>query len=256
MGIRFLCPNGHKLNVKTDLAGKRAICPDCGAKLVVPAAGTAPSESSLQNLSVIGRATAAPGPPHNTAATDPSVAPASQTIVWYVHSESGDQLGPLERDELATWIVDGRVTAETYLWRVGWPDWRTASNAAHELPAPLPPTAILTAPIAAAAPTDSLPALPTTPHGFGTQSSDSSALSPEPRTLNPSPATLEDLAALPHASIHRPRQQTPLIVTILLIFTIVVLVGVLVWVIRRNGSSDSPTPQAVRIPIAEPGERS
>jgi hypothetical protein len=36
MGIRFLCPSGHKLNVKTFLAGKRAICPQCGAKVIVP----------------------------------------------------------------------------------------------------------------------------------------------------------------------------------------------------------------------------
>jgi hypothetical protein len=36
MGIRFLCPNGHKLNVKTFLAGKRALCPQCGAKVIVP----------------------------------------------------------------------------------------------------------------------------------------------------------------------------------------------------------------------------
>jgi hypothetical protein len=36
MGIRFLCPNGHKLNVKSFLAGKRAICPQCGAKVLVP----------------------------------------------------------------------------------------------------------------------------------------------------------------------------------------------------------------------------
>jgi hypothetical protein len=36
MGIRFHCPNGHKLNVKAFLAGKRAICPKCGAKVLVP----------------------------------------------------------------------------------------------------------------------------------------------------------------------------------------------------------------------------
>jgi hypothetical protein len=38
MGIRFSCPNGHKLHVKEFLAGKRAVCPHCGAKLTVPAA--------------------------------------------------------------------------------------------------------------------------------------------------------------------------------------------------------------------------
>lgn len=36
MGIRFQCPNGHKMNVKAFLAGKRAFCPKCGVRLVVP----------------------------------------------------------------------------------------------------------------------------------------------------------------------------------------------------------------------------
>src|SRR3954454_10101863 len=36
MGIRFSCPNGHKLNVKTFLAGKRGVCPQCGAKFEIP----------------------------------------------------------------------------------------------------------------------------------------------------------------------------------------------------------------------------
>jgi GYF domain 2 len=36
MGIRFLCPSGHKLNVKSFLAGKRGICPHCGAKFEIP----------------------------------------------------------------------------------------------------------------------------------------------------------------------------------------------------------------------------
>jgi hypothetical protein len=38
MGIRFSCPNGHKLNVKENLAGRRGICPACGAKFVIPSA--------------------------------------------------------------------------------------------------------------------------------------------------------------------------------------------------------------------------
>jgi hypothetical protein len=36
MGIRFQCPNGHSLNVKTFLAGKRGICPECDARFIVP----------------------------------------------------------------------------------------------------------------------------------------------------------------------------------------------------------------------------
>ena len=36
MGIRFRCPNGHKLHVKSFQAGKRGRCPQCGVKLLIP----------------------------------------------------------------------------------------------------------------------------------------------------------------------------------------------------------------------------
>ena len=49
MGIRFLCPSGHKLNVKSFLAGKRGICPHCGAKFEIPyeSVATAPPKPAL-----------------------------------------------------------------------------------------------------------------------------------------------------------------------------------------------------------------
>ena len=40
MGIRFYCPNGHKLNVKEFQAGRKGICPFCGAKLQIPSEST------------------------------------------------------------------------------------------------------------------------------------------------------------------------------------------------------------------------
>jgi len=44
MGIRFNCHAcGYRLNVKAFLAGKRGICPKCGAKVDIPAQGTADS---------------------------------------------------------------------------------------------------------------------------------------------------------------------------------------------------------------------
>ena len=36
MGVRFECPNGHKLHVKAELAGRRGICPECQVRFVVP----------------------------------------------------------------------------------------------------------------------------------------------------------------------------------------------------------------------------
>jgi hypothetical protein len=47
MGIRFSCPNGHPLHVKEHLAGKRGICPSCGAKFVIPAANDSPEARSV-----------------------------------------------------------------------------------------------------------------------------------------------------------------------------------------------------------------
>jgi hypothetical protein len=38
MGIKFHCPNGHKLNVKAFLAGKKGVCPKCGTKFRIPTA--------------------------------------------------------------------------------------------------------------------------------------------------------------------------------------------------------------------------
>ncbi len=43
MGIRFYCPNGHKLNVKEFQAGQRGICPKCHAKFDIPFESTRPA---------------------------------------------------------------------------------------------------------------------------------------------------------------------------------------------------------------------
>ena len=48
MGIRFLCPNGHKLNVKEFQAGRKGICPFCGAKIQIPTHSTRPSSREQQ----------------------------------------------------------------------------------------------------------------------------------------------------------------------------------------------------------------
>ena len=48
MGIKFLCPNGHKLNVKSFLSGKKAICPKCGVKVLVPNDSILPDAAAAQ----------------------------------------------------------------------------------------------------------------------------------------------------------------------------------------------------------------
>jgi len=176
MGIRFYCPAGHKLNVKSFLAGKRGICPHCQAKFeiptesdpsllsgdssrlteaaanlsdasgpdlsttpVVPAAATLPSAAITEPI-----ADATKTPPPSTS-HDP-IADAPHAI-WYVRPPSGGQFGPATADIMRTWISEGRVPKDAMVWREGWPEWQTASalfpGLAHADPqaAPAIPTA-------------------------------------------------------------------------------------------------------------------
>ena len=87
MGIRFQCPNGHKLNVKADLAGKRASCPECGVKLVIPAGGPSRTRRRRQ-LSPTRRR-----PP---------------TPCWFARTAGGGQLArPLDA-MFSAWIAEGQ----------------------------------------------------------------------------------------------------------------------------------------------------
>ncbi|MGA2033955.1 MAG: DUF4339 domain-containing protein [Thermoguttaceae bacterium] len=214
MGIRFYCPNGHKLNVKEFQAGRRGICPYCGAKFQIPTQSTRPaskgkehasehspaesSEDSGTNLMVsqieeaahaeetvalppvepavaagahapvepleIHAVAAAPlavatPPQYPTVAAPqyqaqplapqgaslpvaipPSTPPAATTpatpdplneapqMIWYVRPPSGGQFGPAPGDLMRTWLAEGRVSADSLVWREGWRDWQEAGT--------------------------------------------------------------------------------------------------------------------------------
>ncbi|MCA9214905.1 MAG: DUF4339 domain-containing protein, partial [Planctomycetales bacterium] len=154
MGIRFSCPNGHKLNVKSFLAGKRGICPHCQARFEIPAAstesGTAAAVSTTPTVNSGVDAEAAcpapdiatmpvildevaqplkstsPPPPEKNVVQDP-IAEAPHAV-WYVRPPSGGQFGPASADIMRTWLSEGRVPHKAMVWREGWPQWRTASE--------------------------------------------------------------------------------------------------------------------------------
>src|SRR3954468_11735462 len=74
MGIRFNCPNGHKLNVKEYLAGKRGVCPQCGAKFIIPEQAEAPQPVGVgQSPSVEIAISPAGGHQSGSIAASPSV---------------------------------------------------------------------------------------------------------------------------------------------------------------------------------------
>jgi len=156
MGIKFLCPNGHKLNVKSFLSGKRAICPKCGARVVVPSvdaiddaadnsvsdtssspgdsAGESmelPSTTMVQSSAAVAspsatRQSATAGAQHDVLAEDPAA-------VWYVRPATGGQFGPATSEIMRGWLTEGRVGGNALVWRTGWADWRGASEIFPEL---------------------------------------------------------------------------------------------------------------------------
>ena len=144
MGIKFLCPNGHKLHVKSFLSGKRAICPKCGVRVVVPAESTTESSADLPRAdgsesapsveldeslladsgSTLATTAATPAKTQTTASDPIAEAPSA---VWYVRPASGGQFGPASGEIMRGWIDDGRVGASSLVWRAGWTEWRSAA---------------------------------------------------------------------------------------------------------------------------------
>ena len=232
MGIRFHCPTcSHRLNVKAFLAGKRGVCPQCGAGLDIPLesqihkkersekkraakppgrdkiesvesedlmtvpvsapasvddvpaavsggpqltvpTSSAPKAEAAAASPVASLATAAapstptpgsvpiqPITPVQPVAPVVTLAPAapadpideSPESTWYVRPPSGGQYGPARGEIMRKWITEGRVSADSLVWREGWDDWLTASHVFPSLGSASVPPVPAPAPAAPAA---------------------------------------------------------------------------------------------------------
>ncbi len=147
MGIRFYCPNGHKLNVKAFLAGKRGICPDCDVKFIVPAESGGTVVSIDENE---------PPPPPSPLAEVNMPAESGTPLAtdqWHVRTGSGQQHGPATTSLLKSWIGEGKVDRDSWVWRTGWLDWQRATEVFPELgavlgmPAPPRPKSFMDEPV-------------------------------------------------------------------------------------------------------------
>jgi hypothetical protein len=164
MGIRFFCPNGHKLNVKDFQAGLTGICPYCGEKMPIPLESTRrsskqrPLQDGGDTVRTLASPTTATQPGWECAESDGSllaksrIGTASRSRVtapdplveagdalWYVHPPSGGQFGPAAAEVMRAWIGEGRVSADSLVWHEGWRNWRSAGNVFQQLtlsPAP------------------------------------------------------------------------------------------------------------------------
>lgn len=60
--------------------------------------------------------------------------------MWYVRPASGGQFGPAGADMMRQWLHEGRVAADSLVWRDGWADWQIAGNCFPQLAAAAAPT--------------------------------------------------------------------------------------------------------------------
>jgi uncharacterized protein DUF4339 len=152
MGIKFLCPNGHKLNVKSFLSGKKAICPKCGVRVLVPQQNdpqpdqASAAEGSWTDVSIV-EAEVLPAQPR-VAGSMPTAPAAGDAIaeapsaVWYVRPATGGQFGPASGEIMRGWLGEGRVGASSLVWRAGWAEWRAASAVFPQLGGPVAPPGV------------------------------------------------------------------------------------------------------------------
>jgi hypothetical protein len=261
MGIKFLCPNGHKLHVKAFLGGKKAICPKCGARVVVPAEtpadavsqSTAPTslsgtreQQAVEPLEAtlvddaIESMTTAPADiglevdPRAAGRNPPDAIAEAPSAVWYVRPASGGQFGPASGPIMRSWLEQGRVGANSLVWRDGWSEWRSAADAFPEL------ASQLAAPGAAVGPpgarvVNGMPPLPANlPLGHVVE-----GVPAVPPSVNP-PLTMPPLAQA--ARKRRRKNDVRLITSAILGVIVLILVIALVLVFRaQSAPSDAQT---------------
>jgi hypothetical protein len=71
---------------------------------------------------------ALPAAPATPAPAAPDAIAEAPHAVWYVRPPAGGQYGPAVGDVLRKWMAEGRVSADSLVWREGWPDWRKAGK--------------------------------------------------------------------------------------------------------------------------------
>jgi hypothetical protein len=164
MGIVSFCPQGHRIKVKDSLAGKKGVCPTCGARFRIPSASVEPPasgvgatplpEAKIMSLdaTIAARlpralllnsesAPARPGAngPVNDARREPAEEDAELVVeevrrhpliaerpdlAWCLAVPGGTASEPMQADAMQAWLDAGRATGDELVWRADWSEWR------------------------------------------------------------------------------------------------------------------------------------
>lgn len=171
MGIRFRCHHcQYELHVKDFQAGKRSRCPQCDGRFRIPQSDTnysipvdnsqdapssngniavveQPSRAAKQLSSVkvaddqpiaVNNKKAASTLPQEPKASPPKFGQVPKAIseapaaIWYVRPPSGGEYGPAPSEVFFDWMKEHRVTRDSLVWREGWPQWLSATEAFND----------------------------------------------------------------------------------------------------------------------------
>jgi hypothetical protein len=69
-----------------------------------------------------------PLPAQSAPAEPPDPIAEAPEMIWYVRPPSGGQFGPAAGDLMRSWLTEGRVSADSLVWREGWRDWQEAGT--------------------------------------------------------------------------------------------------------------------------------
>ena len=251
MGIKFACAEcGYVLHVKSALAGKRGFCPKCQGRVDIPVESPPPSSVgrmaavvasdtpepvrlAVESPSTLATAVAAPlastaprsaTPVPLTALSGPAGDPISENpeMQWYVVPPgAATPYGPATGTLFRSWIDEGRVTADSLVWRQDWKDWQPASSVLPQFRTPVPQ------------------ALPPLPGNVVPRGQPVAADFVSPIAVPEAPQTAEDevvdeqLAKLekPRRAVKKPRDYTNILILVLAIGVIVV-VPLMIYVLK------------------------
>ena len=93
---------------------------------IQPGSDPMPAANGQVSMPVAQATVAPPQPP--AVETPPDPIDEAPSAVWYVRPPSGGQYGPASGEIMRKWIDEGRVSADSLVWREGWADWKSADS--------------------------------------------------------------------------------------------------------------------------------
>lgn len=152
MGIVAFCPQGHRVKVKDHLAGRKGVCPTCGARFRIPLASVSEPVVTLPLAAVLTLdaaviatlprvlpAEAQPGRPDSadqevdqegTGGLPPIEVPhhalldERPDLVWSRAVPGGAASAPMSAADLRAWLDSGTAAGTELVWRADWDGWR------------------------------------------------------------------------------------------------------------------------------------